>query len=348
MAALLPHQTLALTADLSPAVLVDGARSQGTENRKAILEQALPGRATALQAEEFLALSREESRTLFRDYDVVYVYHNQIDAMGDKRDTEERVFEAVEDALAELIRLIKKATNANASNLLVTADHGFLYQHRALDESDFASQEPVGAQITTQNRRFVLGKGLHATSSFKHFTAAAVGLQGEMELLIPKSINRLRVRGAGSRYVHGGASLQEVVIPVIEINKKRQSDTTVVDVDILRGSTSVITSGQIMIAFYQSEPITDKVQPRTLRAALYNQSGEPISDQRELTFDMAAEHPRERELRVQFVLTQKADAANGQEVILRLDERVPDTTHYREYKAARYTLRRSFTSDFDF
>ena len=48
------------------------------------------------------------------------------------------------------------------------------------------------------------------------------------------------------------------------------------------------------------------------------------------------------------MLTRQADGANGQEVILRLDERVPDTSHYREYKSARYVLRRSFTSDFEF
>jgi uncharacterized protein (TIGR02687 family) len=348
MAALLPHQTLAFAEDASATVLVDGQRSQGTDSRKALLERALPGRATALQAEDFLALVHDASRALFRDYEVVYVYHNRIDAVGDKRDTEERVFEAVEDALEELVKLIKKATTANASNLLVTADHGFLYQHQPLAESDFASQEPAGAQLVTQNRRFVLGRGLQQSSSFKHFTAAAVGLEGETEILLPKSINRLRVKGAGSRYVHGGAALQEVVIPVLAINKKRQSDTTVVEVDILRGSTSVITAGQLTVAFYQAEPVTDKAQPRTLRAGIYNQTKELISDQRELTFDLVAENPRERELRVQFVLTKKADAANGQEVLLRLDERIPDTSHYREYKAVRYTLRRSFTSDFDF
>jgi hypothetical protein len=53
-------------------------------------------------------------------------------------------------------------------------------------------------------------------------------------------------------------------------------------------------------------------------------------------------------VRVQFVLTREADAANNQEVILRLEERIPDTTRYREYRTARYVLRRSFTSDFDF
>ncbi|MGC9523899.1 MAG: BREX-1 system phosphatase PglZ type A [Anaerolineae bacterium] len=347
MAALLPHQRLAL-ADDGSTVWVDGESSTGTENRRKILERALKGRGTAVQAEALLAMDRDESRALIRDHDVVYVYHNRIDATGDKRDSEERVFDATEAALEELVRIVKKLANANANNMLVTADHGFIYQNQALDESDFASQEPVGAEIVTRNRRFVLGKGLTETSSFKHFTAAQVGLDGDLEMLIPNSINRLRIRGAGSRYVHGGAALQEIVIPILKINKKRESDTRQVDVDILRGASSIITSGQLSVIFYQTEPVTDKVQPRQLRAGIYTQEGVLISDRHDLTFDLDSENARERELPVRFVLTKKADDANGQEVILRLEEPVAGTSHYREYKMVRYTLRRAFTSDFDF
>jgi uncharacterized protein (TIGR02687 family) len=347
MAALLPHTTLEIANSNADTVLADGASTQGIENRKAILERALPGRATALKADDLLAMNRDDSRALMRDCDVLYVYHNRIDAVGDKRDTEERVFEAAADALDDLVRIVKKLANANANNMIVTADHGFLYQHRELAESDFASQEATGADITFKNRRFVLGTGLHATSSFKHFRARDVGLEGDTELLLPKSINRLRVKGAGSRYVHGGAALQEVIVPVVSINKKRQSDLSVVGVDILRGSSMIISAGQLSVAFYQTEPVTEKNQPRTLRVGIYTEAGVLISDQHTLTFDFAAENARERELRVQFVLSKAADAANNQDVLLKLEERVPDTAFHREYKAARYTLRRSFTSDFD-
>jgi uncharacterized protein (TIGR02687 family) len=346
MAALLPHQRLEVTA--SGAVLVDGESATGTENRKKILQRALPGRATALSTRALLAMSRDESRALFRDHEVVYVYQNRIDAAGDKRDTEEQVFDAAEATLDELVRLIKKLVNANVTNLLVTADHGFLYQNQPLDESDFASQEPVGAAIGLLNRRFVLGQGLTQTSSFKHFTAAAVGLAGATEMLIPKSVNRLRVRGAGSRYVHGGATLQEIVIPVLRINKKRESDISQVDVDILRGASSVITTGQLSVVFYQTAPATAKVQPRRLRAGIYTQAGQLISDRHDLLFDLPSDNPRERELPVRFILTNEADAANNQEVILRLEEPVEGTSFYRDYKTARYLLRRAFTSDFDF
>lgn len=347
MAALLPHAQLAFTPD-GKGVLVDGQSTAGTENRRKILSQAAQGRGTAVKAAEFLNMSREESRDLFRDHAVVYIYHNRIDATGDKRDTEERVFDAAEETIAELILLIKRLAGANVTNMLVTADHGFIYQHRELDESDFASQPAGGAEILHSNRRFVLGHGLIAGRGFKKLTAGDVGLAGDMELLLPNSINRLRLKGAGSRYVHGGAALQEIVVPVIQINKKRQSDVSKVNVDILRGGSTVITTSQLTIRFYQTEAATVKVQPRRLRVGLYTQAGTLISDQHELLFDFGSENERERELPVQFILTREADAANGQEIILRLEEQVAETTHYQEYKSARYTLKRTFTGDFDF
>ena len=348
MAALLPNKALAIADNETSTVLVDGQSSQGTANRIKILGQAISQRATACKADELMAMKGDDCRALVRDHDVIYVYHNRIDATGDKRESEERVFEAVEETLQELIRLIKKLTGANANNLLVTSDHGFIYQNRAIDESDFSGVDAEGEQILFRDRRFVLGKGLAEASSLHKFTPEQLGLAGEVEVQIPKSINRLRLKGSGSRFVHGGASLQEVVIPVLKINKKRQSDVTAVEVDILRGASSVITSGQLAVTLYQAGPVTDKIQPRVLRAGIYTEAGELISDSHDLTFDLSSDKPRERELQVRFVLTRKADEANGQEVILRLEEKHAGTSHYKEYKTLRYLMRRSFTSDFDF
>jgi uncharacterized protein (TIGR02687 family) len=348
MAALLPNKELALAENETGSVQVDGYSSQGTKNRLKILERALQKRATVIKAENLINLNREDSRTLFRDHDVVYVYHNRIDATGDKRDSEERVFEAAEETCQELIQLVKKLTNANASNLLVTSDHGFIYQNKPIADSDFANCKIEGDSILFRDRRFVLGKGLTETIELRKFSSESLGLTGNMEVQIPKSINRLRLQGSGSRFVHGGAALQEVIIPVVRINKKRHSDVSTVEVDILRGASSSITAGQLAVKFYQSEPSSDKVQPRILRAGIYTQSEQLISDIHDLTFDLTSDNPRERELPIRFLFTSQADDANGQEVILRLDEKLAATSHYREYKSMRYLMRRSFTSDFDF
>jgi uncharacterized protein (TIGR02687 family) len=271
-----------------------------------------------------------------------------IDITGDKPASEDRVFVAVEDAMEDLIKLVKKLTGANASNMLVTADHGFIYQHRPIEESDFSSTVAAGETILFRDRRFVLGHGLKASAGLRRFEPGEVGLGGTVEILIPKSINRLRLKGSGSRYVHGGASLQEIVVPVMKINKKRQSDTAEVEVEIIGSANRVITASQISVLFYQTTAVTDKVQPRSLRAGIYAQSDELISDGHELLFDFRSENAREREMPVRFLLSRQADAFNGKEVILKLEERHGDTSHYKEYRSTRYTLRRSFSNDFDF
>ena len=348
MAALLPNKVLAFADNDTGTVLADNISSQGTANRSRILNRTASWKGATVKAEEVMALKADECRTLLRDHDVIYVYHNRIDITGDKRESEERVFEAVEECLKDLVKLIKKLTRANANNLLVTSDHGFIYQNRALDESDFSGEEAEGDLILFRDRRFVLGKGLKEAPGLRKFHASQLGLAGDVEVQIPKSINRLRLRGSGSRYVHGGASLQEVVIPLIRINKKRQSDISVVDVDIIRGTSSVITSGQLAVVLYQSQPVTEKVQARTLVAGIYTLAGELISDSHSLVFDVTSDNSRDRERQVRFLLTSKADEVNGHEVILRLDEKYPGTSHYSEYKSIRYLMRRSFTSDFDF
>lgn len=348
MGALLPNGELAIAEDESGAVFVDGQDSRGTENRIKILSKANGLRATACKTDELMAMKGDDCRALVREHDVLFVYHNRIDAVGDKRESEERVFEAAEESLQEIVRLVKKLTGANVNNILVTSDHGFIYQNRALDESDFFGGEAKGERILYRDRRFVLGKGLLPSPGLHTFTSARLGLSGGVEVQIPKSINRLRLKGSGSRFVHGGASLQEVVVPVLRINKRRTSDLSSVEVEIVRGGSALITSGQIAATLYQTEAATEKVQPRHLRAGIFTESGELISDSHDLTFDLTSENPREREQQVRFLLTRKANEANGRDVYLRLEEKVPGTSYFKEYTSLRYTMRRSFTSDFDF
>jgi hypothetical protein len=146
--------------------------------------------------------------------------------------------------------------------------------------------------------------------------------------------------------VHGGAALQEIVVPVLTVNKKRKSDTRQVGVEVLPEDNK-ITTGQKVIRLYQSEPVSDKVQPRTLRAGLY--VGETlISNQVALTFDQASDDKRDRYQSAQLLLSQDANDYNNRAVEFRLEEQVPNTSQWRVYARAPYTLKRSFTSDFDF
>ena len=249
-----------------------GLSTQGTESRDKVLKTIHGERASAVQAKELLEMTQTSSRELLKANDVLYIYHNRIDHAGDKMQSEGEAFEATEKTFDDLIKLIKKLANANANNLLITADHGFIYQNSALDKSDYLAKD-VDGDILYNDRRFVLDKGLSYGKSLKTFSSEQLGLVGDVHAVIPKGIQRLRLSGSGSRFVHGGASLQEIIVPVISINKKRASDTRMVDVDVLRSGSSVITSGQISVSLYQAEAVSDKTQPRTLRLGIYTESG---------------------------------------------------------------------------
>ncbi|MFI7033708.1 BREX-1 system phosphatase PglZ type A [Microbispora rosea] len=342
MAALLPHATIGHSGK-GDLVDVDGQPSAGTGNRSKMLAGVL---GTAVPAEDLLSMTRDEIRELYQQYQVLYVYHNRIDAIGDKQGTERQVFEAAEKTLEELVDLVKRLTNANATNILVTADHGFLFQDSALDDAGYLSVAPQGDNIAVQARRYVLGTGLKPDPAFKTFTSAQLGLDSDYEVQVPKSIHRLRLKGSGARFVHGGATLQEIVVPVLTINKKRRSDTRLVNVEILPESDK-ITTGQLVVKLFQTEPVSEKIQPRKVRAGLY--VGETlISNQAPLVFDQESTDKRDRYQRAVMLLSQDANDYNNRTVEFRLEELIPNTNQWRVYAKAMYTLKRSFASDFDF
>jgi len=119
-------------------------------------------------------------------------------------------------------------------------------------------------------------------------------------------------------------------------------------VEFIGGGNATITTGQLTVVLYQKEPVTEKVQGRALRAGIYTEAGELISDRHDLVFDFISPNERDRERRVRFVLTQAAHAANGQTVLLKLEEPVAGTGYYQLHASRPYMLKRSFTKDFDF
>lgn len=345
MAALLPHRELRISDD-GAGVLVDGQSATGTENRGKILARRPDaGESCALKAEAVERMDKDAMRALIRDHDTIYIYHNMIDAVGDKVPTEAQVFEAAENALRNLEQLIRRLAGNNATNFLVTADHGFIYQNRPIHESDYSLAEVRGEKITHRDRRFILGSGLEKTDGVMYFTSKAAGLEGDAEILIPRSIGRLRLSGSGSRFVHGGASLQEVVVPVLSINKRRSSDVERVEVEPILTSNRLITTGQHTIRLYQTQPVTEKRRPISLRIGLYAQDGTLLSNIEERTFDEASEDARRRETTLRLILSKAADSHNEREVrlVLTLIGEGPD----RPYKTEKFRLKRSFGGDFD-
>lgn len=346
MASLLPHEKLTIDPE-SDSVRCDGESTIGISARTKIIQAKSKVRATAIGAEEFMDMhSKKEGRDLVKDHDLMYVYHNSIDKVGDDKDSEEKVFEAVQQEL-EFLRsvLVRINTIMAHSHVLVTADHGFIYQHDKLHESDFAISEIEG-DVWKSSRRFVIGKNLKGNNALTHFKGNQLGLQDDVDVLIPKTINRLRLKGAGSRYVHGGASLQETIVPVMTVSYKSGQSTKQVDIDIIKNSDKISTM-ILPVSFVQTSPVTDTYLPRTIRAAIYAPDGEKLSDEFTFTFDFEAGSERKREVKHTFQISNLASNYYGEWVKLKLEEPIEDSTKWKDYKEFSYQLVTSYTDGFD-
>lgn len=346
MASLLPHKELALQEG-TDLVIADGMSTSGIHGRSKILEMNSGVRATAVKAEDFMKMnSSKEGRDFVKQYDLIYIYHNRIDKTGDDKTTEEKVFDAVEEEFLFLMEMLKKINNMNGYNMIITSDHGFIYQHNPLDESDFSDSNHSG-EVWKENRRFIIGKNLISDNTTKAFNGPQLNIKSDVDVLITKSINRLRIKGAGSRFIHGGASLQEIIVPLIKITKTRQDTTTQVDIDIIK-STDRITTNILAVSFIQTDSVSEQVLPRTIRAVIRAEDGEDLSDQFRYNFDIEEGSERQREVKHRFQLSSKASGKyKNQRVQLVLEEPVEGTSKWKQYKDYYYTLNISFTNDFD-
>ena len=114
MAALLPNKELSFASEGNGYVLSGGENTQGLAAREKLLASGRAGdRAKALIARDVLDMRVEEGKELFRDNDVVYIYHNLIDAIGDKLSTEDQLPKAADDAIEELTKLVRKLTRSS-------------------------------------------------------------------------------------------------------------------------------------------------------------------------------------------------------------------------------------------
>ncbi|MDP2828197.1 MAG: BREX-1 system phosphatase PglZ type A [Sulfuricellaceae bacterium] len=294
MAALLPHETLAYKLNSNLDVMADGQTVATIEQRSTHLSRF---GGVAIKAEDLLALGKDKGRDFVRDRKLVYVYHDRIDLIGDKQGSETKTFEAAADTLTELSQLVGFIINSlNGSTVLVTADHGFLYQESPLEEADKSAldEKPVGT--LRAKKRYLLGQGIGGSSkAWSGNTALTAGTDpdGSLDFWVPKAASRFHFAG-GARFVHGSAMPQEIVVPVItvRVSESENAKTRIVEFSVLGASNKVVTNTQ-RFEFIQIEPVSERVLPRTVLVGL--RDGEKlISDEQKLTFDSASQLLDER------------------------------------------------------
>ncbi len=297
MAALLPHKKLTITDDFK--VLVDGLPCEDLKQREAILQNYVPD-SRCVKYDDIKTMKQAQLREIFTGKEVVYVYHDQIDARGDKLNTENEVFNACSEAIDEIYSLIKRLSgSANTYHFIVTADHGFIYKRDKLNESD-----KIGGATGKNafvNRRFIISDTAIGEDGVA-FTSLGWILGNDDSKIVsyPVSSNVFKVPGGGQNYVHGGSSPQEMIIPVIDVKtEKGQIETSpaqIMLVSMIRKITNLIAT----LDFIQSEPVSDVVKATSYKLFFITENNEKISNECIYLADKKDAEPQKRIFRLRF------------------------------------------------
>lgn len=301
MAALLPHRTLELTDDYS--VLVDGQKADTLEQRQAVL-QKYNSASRSVQYDDIKDLSVKDLQAIFTRQEVVYVYHNQIDARGDKPNTENEVFNACEEAVEEISTLIRRLTSANRTRFLITADHGFQYRRNKLTESDKIAS--VAGAASVASRRYLLAD---ETIISEGIASLELGVmmqnQDKRTVSYPVGADVFKTSGAGLNYVHGGCSPQEMLIPLIEVKTEKKFVKTTTAQVALVSLTSKITNLITSLDFVQTDAVSDIVKETIYRIYFVDSSGEKISNEHLYVADKKDKETVKRVFRLRFSFKNK-------------------------------------------
>ncbi|MBX9657252.1 MAG: BREX-1 system phosphatase PglZ type A [Nitrospiraceae bacterium] len=341
MASLLPHQTLSFKPNGD--ILVDGKPTSSTEQRGAILEGV---EGMACKADELVAMKKEQGREFVAGKRVVYIYHNVVDAIGDAAATEEKTFQGVRKAIEELAALVTYIiNNLNGNHILITADHGFLFTESPPGQPDKTKLDQKPEGTVRAKKRYVIGRQLPDNDYVWHGkTSDTACAEGEMEYWIPKAGNRFHFTG-GARFIHGGAMLQEIAVPVITVkhrkDKSTREETKVKSVTVhVLGASHKVTTNRHRFELIQAEPVSERVKPITLKVAIY-EGDNAVTNVETVTFDSASDKMDERKKWVHVVLQ---DHQYHKNTAYRLVLRDADTGI--EQQSVPVTIDRVFADDF--
>ena len=345
--ALLPHNSIDYRED--GAVLLDEQNIVSYESREKHLNSYRTGKVYS--GKDFLNPSlSQQIRSEVKGVEVIYIYHDRIDAVGDNIPTELDVFNATETCFDDIEKIFQKLQNMSIYNVFITSDHGFLYRREDVRQMDKTPNKFADAVLS--KRRFFLshsnsGNELTRKISMDYLIKTSSNDVPDLIVEVPYGTNVFPKQGESKKYMHGGDALQQVVIPIIQIeNKKKDRDknranqATVKLISISRKITSLIT----FLEFYQNEEVNDKTTPCNYEAYFIDSNNEQITNSIVINCDSKSKDMADRTYKEKFTFKNKKYSSEGQYYLV--IKNYDDT--YAEEERIPFTIDILFSNKFNF
>lgn len=258
---LFPHNALALDGT---ETAVDGSILSNKALRTAQLQKYCPD-AECVLYEELMEVNNKTSKRDFFKKSLVYILHDSIDRDGHDSDLP-RACEAAVKELASLVNTLH--ASLNVTNVIVTSDHGFLFNDITFEDKD---KHPVTEEAIEKKTRYYLTRSNAAVDGISKYpldTVSGLSSENPVYVAVPNGTNRFAAPG-GYKFAHGGACLQEIVIPVIVSKIKKVSTKQKVNVSLLSSNLNMVSS-LLRFQLIQSEPVSMSMTERTVCCAVFN------------------------------------------------------------------------------
>ena len=277
---LLPHETLTLG---EKKMMVDEKVLASTESRTTHLRNYNDD-GLCINYKRLKKLSKTEQREIFK-HKLVYVFYNILDdnLHGCSSNTFRTTCEQCFKDLEQLVGFIHDT--ANVTEIYITSDHGFLYNDKVFLDKD---KEKVNDDYVELTTRYYLTENDHDVKGITKFSLPAVSaMSGNVLVAVPNGINRLYMNGGDYQFAHGGASLQELVIPLVYSHYKRVNAKAKVSVSLLE-PTLKMASSRLKAHLVQGEAVTMDVQELKVVCAIYV-GGEAVTPVKTVVLNSADE-----------------------------------------------------------
>ncbi|MDE5882844.1 MAG: BREX-1 system phosphatase PglZ type A [Muribaculaceae bacterium] len=288
--ALLPHKRLTLVRNENGVTMaVDGQILSTIEMRSNYLA-SYRADAICIKYSDYVKNNLSTNRDVFK-HPLVYLYHDTIDDTGHGQNPVD-VIEACRRSVEQLSSLVKSLhASMNVVNVIVTSDHGFLYNEIEIEDKDKLQIQDSDIEKKTRYYLTTDSQCIQGIVKFPLDKVSSIESAEPVYVGVPKGTNRIAAAG-GYNFVHGGASLQEMIVPVIHSSQRRSEKTDFVGVSLLTYNLTIVSS-RLKLNILQEDVVDMTMLPRTIVCAIY-QGDKAVSNEVSVTLDSNEPEPSNR------------------------------------------------------
>jgi hypothetical protein len=202
--------------DRSGMTIAGGKKITDRASRMAWLESRVGEGTCVVKLGDITRLTPKKRKDLEAARFLV-VTSQEIDRIGEgeSEDDEARIY--MDEVLEKLRRGLRNLASIGFTEIVVSADHGFIFAEGF--ETGLKMDSPGGDTVELHPRCWIGQGGAEAPGYFR-VPASGLELGGALECAFPRSLGTFKVKGGAGAYFHGGASLQEQVLPVLRLSRK--------------------------------------------------------------------------------------------------------------------------------